>query len=645
MMNKIFTLTAIILLLSFFVSPVRAQNKDRTQLIQQRLEAIAAEVPGLGQKVQLMVTGISIQDYLNVLAKTNKLSISIDPKLNFSVYDTFNGVTAENILILLAQKYNLDITTVGAIIYITPYQDPAQFAKPPSKDIAVKYDQPSGNISMMLDNDSLVAVGRKITQVSGNNLIIPGSLQNKLVTAFIQNAPFETAMEKLAFSNGIKMVRTNDNFYLFQPLDENEELYVNGDKHTAVRRTFNTEPPNSHPMGGLFTRMVGGQNLISADASGTPIVDLVKRASQEMNVNYSIYSELKGAINIHVRDISYEDFLSLVLKGTEYTFHTDNGVYLIGDAKQEGLRTFRAIKLQNRSIDTVVAMIPAEWKKSVEIKEFREQNMLILSGSGANLAEMADFIKQLDVLVPSVLVEITMIDINKSRSVSTGVAAGVSDSVKTGGSILPGMNFTFSASSVNSALNGVGKLVGVNLGHVVPNFYVSLSALETNGNVEVRSVPKLVALNGHTATISIGSSVYYKNSTQSFIPTNASSSSTVLTNAYIESDANMKISVKPVISGNDQITLGIKIDISDFTSIPTDGSPPPKSTSTYETSMRINNEDMILLGGIERTEKDDSVSGFPILSRIPILKYIFSNKTKATKKVISVIYIRPVIMR
>lgn len=281
----------------------------------------------------------------------------------------------------------------------------------------------------------------------------------------------------------------------------------------------------------------------------------------------------------------------------------------------------------------------------MEIKEFKEQNTLLLSGSGANIAEMTAFIKQLDVLVPSVMIEVTMIDINKSRTVSTGLAAGVSDSVKTGGTILPGMNFTFSASSVNNLLNGVGKIAGINLGHVVPNFYVSLNALESVGDVDVRSVPKLTALNGHTATISIGSSLYYKNSTQSFIPTNASSSSTVLTNAYVESDANMKISIKPVISGDDQITMGIKIDISDFTSIPTDGSPPPKSTSSYETSMRINNEDMILLGGIERTEKDDTVSGFPILSRIPILKYIFSNKSKSLKKVVTVVFIRPVIMR
>ncbi len=644
-MYKKFTLIVLLLTTLLPYNKLWAQTRDRTQIIQQRLDAIAVDVPGLDQKVQLMVTGISIVDYLNALAKSNKLSISIDPKLNFTVYDTFNGVTATNILVLLAQKYNLDISTVGSIIYITPFQDPAQFIKPPQKEVNVSYNASDNTLSLILTNDSLPAVARKITRLSGKNIIVPNALQNKLVSAFIQNAPFETALEKLAYGNDLKMIKTSDNFFLFQPLEENEELYVNGDKNTAVRKTFKAANPGGHSSAGIFTRMINGQNLISADATNTPIADLVKQASQELNKNYSLYSELKGTITIHVNDVSYDDFLSLLLKGTDYTFHVDNDVYLIGDSKLEGLRTFKAVQLQYRSIDTVVAMIPSEWKKNVEIKEFKEQNTLLLSGSGANIAEMTAFIKQLDVLVPSVMIEVTMIDINKSRTVSTGLAAGVSDSVKTGGTILPGMNFTFSASSVNNLLNGVGKIAGINLGHVVPNFYVSLNALESVGDVDVRSVPKLTALNGHTATISIGSSLYYKNSTQSFIPTNASSSSTVLTNAYVESDANMKISIKPVISGDDQITMGIKIDISDFTSIPTDGSPPPKSTSSYETSMRINNEDMILLGGIERTEKDDTVSGFPILSRIPILKYIFSNKSKSLKKVVTVVFIRPVIMR
>jgi len=122
-------------------------------------------------------------------------------------------------------------------------------------------------------------------------------------------------------------------------------------------------------------------------------------------------------------------------------------------------------------------------------------------------------------------------------------------------------------------------------------------------------------------------------------------SQSIFSNVYVESDANLEIAIRPVVSGDEQVTLGIKVNISDFTSIPADGSPPPKSTSKFETSLRVHNEDTIVLGGIERTETDDNISGTPILSRIPILKYIFSNKTKSTKKVISVLFIKATILR
>jgi len=626
--------------------PVRAwaQQHDHIQVIQQRLDSLAVTETGLKQSVQLAITGTSIQDYLIALAKTNNLSISVDPKLNFSINDTFNGVPASNILVFLAKKYSLELTVIGSIIYVTPYIDPNQFVKIPVKEIKAKYNAADNTLSLELDNDSLTAVARRITRISGKNVIVPNSLQGKRVSAFIAAAPFETAMDKLAFSNEIKMIKTSDNFYLFQPLGENEELYVNGDKNTAVRKAFRPSAVTSGGNTGLFTRVVNGQKLISADAVNAPLADLVKQASQELSKSYSIYSDIKGTITIHVNDVSYENFLTLLFKGTDFTFHSENEVYLIGDHKLEGLRTYKMIQLQHRSLDTVMSMIPADWKKGIEIKEFREQNSLLISGSGAQIAEVENFIKQLDALVPVILIEVTIIDINKSRTVSTGIAAGVSDSVKTGGTILPGVNFTFSASSINSFLTSVSKFSGVNLGHVVPNFYVSLSALESTGNVDVRSIPKLSALNGHAATLSIGSSIYYKNTTQNLIPSTVTSQS-IFTNTYVESDANLEIAIKPVVSGDEQVTLGIKVSISDFTSIPTDGSPPPKSTSKFETSLRVHNEDTIVLGGIERTETDDNISGTPILSRIPILKFLFSNKTKSTKKVISVLFIKPTILR
>jgi len=638
-------ITPILFLLFAWLAPggVFAQQ-NRIDAIQKKLDSLSVTVPGLKQNMQLQVNG-SIQQYLSGIASVNNLNISVDPRLSFPVNDNLSGATAANILVFLAKKYNLDISITGSIIYVTNYEDPARFAKPPVKEINAKYNSSDNTLSLALTNDSLAAVAKKVSQLSGKNVIVPNSLNGKTVTGFIEAAPFETALDKLAFTNSLKMVKTSDNFYLFQPLEENEELYINGDKNTAVRKTFRPANPQGGPVqAGVYSRTLNGRQVVSADAVNAPIVNLVKQASQELGVSYSIYSDIKGTIDIHVKDIAYDEFLNLLFRGTTYTFQSDNGVYLIGDSKLSGLRTFRAIHLQNRSIDTVVTMIPAEWKKALEIKEFRDQNTILLSGSAADIREAENFIKSLDELVPVVLIEVTMIDFHKTRTISTGISAGVADSVKTGGTILPGVNFTASSKSVNDFLNGLGKLTSINLGHVVPNFYATIQALESNNNVDIRSVPKLTALNGHTAKLSIGSQVYYKNTTQNLYPSTTTNTS-VFTNVYTPVKADLSVDIKPIVSGNDQVTLGINVNISDFTSIPTDGSPPPQAISQFSSSLRVHSDDTILLGGIERTESDLTSSGVPLLSRIPVLKWIFSSRTKTNSKVITVLFIKATIIR
>ena len=645
----------LLLLLGLLPGRLLAQVPDRVQEVQARLEALSATVPGLHEPVQISMSGVTIQEFLNALSRSNNLSISVDPKLSFRVNHNFNNVTAQNILVFLAKNYNLDIQPVGAILTITPYQDPALLLRPPVREISARYDQLNNSLSLELSNDSLTLVARRITQLSGRNVVVPVALQGKRVTGFIANAPFELALEKLAFANDLKMVRTSDNFYLFQPLEENEQVYVNGDRNTAVRRTFRPQQGSSSNTGtgapggatsGLFVRtMPNGQKLISADATNAAILDLVKQSAQETGKSYFVYSDIKGSISLHVTDMTYDNFMAALFQGTEYTFKQDNGIYMMGDRRLEGLRTNKVIQLQNRSIDTVMAMIPSDWRRGVEIREFREQNTLLLSGSRPQIAEIESFVKQIDLLVPMILIEVTLLDINKTRLVSTGIKAGVGDSTaKTGGSLLPGLDFTLSAGSLNSFLNVLGKATNLNLGHVVPNFYVGLTALENMNNVEVRSVPKMSTLNGHTASLSIGSERYYSIKTQNVIPSVATTQS-IYTTQFQKTEANLAINIKPIVSGDDQVTLTIDVNISDFIGTPTTDAPPPKSNSKYQTIVRAHNEDMIVLGGIERTQRGVTSSGIPLLSRIPILKYIFSSRTREDDKIVTVVFIKPTIIR
>lgn len=640
-----------------------AQTADENfQRVEQRLDALAMTVPGLEKKVKLSVSGVSAQEFLRALAQSNDLNINIDPSVNFSIANNFTGETAKNVLLFLAKTYGLDINVIGSIMSINklPNARPVYVAK----EVKVQYNPQNNGLSYDLQNDTLSKVAQRISALSGKNLIVPTNLLQKTITGFMSEAPFETALEKLAYVNGLKYQKTNDEVYVFEALIPGEELFINDDQQTDVRfRPGNVNNganamnngmgdmngmQGGQPMGGqpgnyaMYGKNQNGKGkLFTIQASNTPILELIKRASEEANVNYFIYNQIDGNITTNVKDISFDQFLTSIFQGTPYTYKVDDGMYLIGNRRNEGLRENKIIHLQHRSLDTMMTMIPMDWRKDVEIKEFREQNMLLLSGSGPQIREIEQYIKKLDKMVPMVLIEVTMLDIQKGNTLKTGISMGVADSIpKVGGSIADGM--VFGSGSINRFLSQLGKNSSFNIGKVTPNFYVRLQALEENKNVELRSVPKLSTLNGHHASLSIGSKQYYKTQTQNIIP--SLQTTTVTTDQFTGVDANLKIDIWPVISGDDQITLKIKVDISDFIGSVAKNEPPPTSNSKFESIIRARNEDMIVLGGIERTENGNSGRGIPILSRIPILKWLFSSREKTTKKVVSVVFIKATII-
>lgn len=616
------------------------QSEDRIAKIENRLKSLSVLAPGLNQKVQLAMSGASASEFLRALAQANNLNINVDPKVDFKVFYNFTNETALNVLLFVAKEYNLDINLIGSIMTISKV--PAAITLVPLKEVKVAYTAASDQLSLELNNDTLSVVAKKISQQSQKNVVVPVILLQKTVTAFIA-APFEIALDKLAFANGLKLQKTSDGVFIFQPLAEGEELYINNDKVTAVKKSI--KPSAAGQAGGLNVSSkinASGVKLLSIDAVNSPISDLIKSASAEMDVNYFIYSEIKGSVTTKLSNIGYDNFLMALLQGTDYTFKREGGVYMIGERKLEGLRSHRVIQLQHRSIDTIQMMIPTEWKKGIEIKEFREQNTILLSGSSPQLNEIENYIKQMDRIVPMVLIEVTLVDIRKGKMIKTGINARVADSVKTGGSILPGLDYTFGANSINKFLSKLGNNNSINLGKVPPNFYVTLSALETNSNVEIRSVPKLSTLNGHSAKLSIGSSRYYSQKTQNILP--SLNSQTVITEQFTEVNANLEIDINPVVSGDDQVTLKIKVNISDFIGNPPLNAPPPTSTSMFSSIIRAKNEDMIVLGGLERTEQTDTRSGIPVLSRIPVLKWLFSSREKNNSKVVTLVFIKPIIL-
>ena len=169
--------------------------------------------------------------------------------------------------------------------------------------------------------------------------------------------------------------------------------------------------------------------------------------------------------------------------------------------------------------------------------------------------------------------------------------------------------------------------------------------METNGNIKIRSTPKLSTLNGHEAVLSNGERSYYAVVRRDII--GSQNPQTTEIRNYVPIDADLSISIKPMVAGDDQITMSINVLQSSFNEANRIDSeaPPGINSREFNSIIRVKNQDVVILGGLEEKLKNDSGSGVPFLARIPIIKWFFSKKTRIdSKKKLSVL-IKPTIIR
>ncbi|UJH68652.1 type II secretion system protein GspD [Allomuricauda sp. SCSIO 65647] len=294
--------------------------------------------------------------------------------------------------------------------------------------------------------------------------------------------------------------------------------------------------------------------------------------------------------------------------------------------------------------EALVNILPDEIKADLDIKVDFELNSFFVSGPSAKIERFKSFIKEIDRPVPVVLIEVMIIEVRRSATVETGISWGIGDQpVTTSGSLFPQTDITLGANTVNKVIGGFDGFGSFNIGKVVPEFFATIKALEENGNIKIRSTPKLSTLNGHRANLSIGETTYYVITNQNFFGSQIPTTSEVRNYAPI--DAELGVSIKPLVSGDGQVTLDINVIQSDFSGERIEEDAPPGLTSReFSSIIRMQNQDLAILGGLEEKIKNDSGSGVPLLARVPVIKWLFSKRKREDTKQKLTILIKPTVI-
>lgn len=626
-----------VIVLLFFTNSIIAQQ-DINELSKQ-LDAIAVQKKGLNESIKIDVSGLTLHDFISSIAEEHQLNIDVDAELTQPVSNNFFDVTVKDVFIHLVQKYDLEVTFMNNIIIFKKRKAVAIVEKKLPKIIDVTYNSQNDFLSVKLENDTLSAVTKAIIDKSGKNLILAPEVKNLRISAYILNRPFDQVIEMMSKSNDLIATKDDNGFYF---IEKNKDAAISLNSTTQKAK----QPKASNGLPGYYEVNLNKNGLLSVKAYIADASDLLTEAAEKLHINYFLYNKPENEkTTLSADNITFDELLMHIFKGKKYTYKKQDSLYLIGEEATEGLRATEIIQLENRSIELVLPSLPKVFSEKLEIKEFVELNALVASGSKSILEELKLYIKQIDKVVPMVQIEVIIVQYNKSHDVQTGMKAGLDKINKqvTGGTIFPTTDVTVNSTSVNSlieAFNGFGIF---KLGKVTEAFYMNLKLLENNSIVKVESTPKIATISGHEAKLSIGETSYYFEQSNRLINSNIGND-ILNSGTWKSTDANLSLSIKPFVSIDENVTLTIVVEKSSFLGRAGETAPPGKATQKFESLVRVKNSEMILLGGLDELKKEDSGSGTPLLSRIPIIKWFFSSRKKGKTNSKLHIFIKPTVV-
>ncbi|MBQ2593352.1 MAG: type II secretion system protein GspD [Candidatus Riflebacteria bacterium] len=262
-------------------------------------------------------------------------------------------------------------------------------------------------------------------------------------------------------------------------------------------------------------------------------------------------------------------------------------------------------------------------------------DMMIITDTLTNLDRIRELIDKLDVPPIQVTIDAHIYEIDKNKEEQMGVnwqknipVAGMTDSNL----------FTATIAPMSDTAGGTGVFRFGSLD--VNQFTAVLSMLNTGSFAKVLSNPVITTLNNRAANITVGQAI-------SYISASTVSEGGQVSNEVSQANANISLDVTPSVTGNDEVFLDITPNISSVLGYTTLGgnSTPNLSNRSAKTQVICKNNHTIVIGGMIKTDKNESVNKVPILGNLPGIGKLFQSRTTKESRTELIIFITPHIVK
>ena len=454
-------------------------------------------------------------------------------------------------------------------------------------------------------------------------------------------------------------------------LIDGRKLEVGEESASVAARTgaFASEG-QSYAMSGAPQRAKYSGRRVSFEFKDIDIHNLLRIIAEVSKRNIIVADNVSGRVTIKLRNVPWDQALDLILKSKNLDKEEMGNILRIAPFKElEEERQVRAKALKDAVAQEPlkVRLIPVNYATAAQISDKVKDllsdrgsmsvdgrtNVIIVKDTVAALARAEGLVRRLDTQTPQVLIEGRIVEANSSFNREFGIQWGgnISLSPATGnptGLVFPNIIRAAGASSPegtqgtadipNFAVNlpapigagaggGVGFIFGSAGGAVALN--LRLSAMENTGQIKTISAPKITTLDNNSATIGQGISIPFSQASAAGVNT-----------TFVE--AKLELKVTPHVTADGSVLL----DISATNNQPDPGitganGQPSISKKEAKTQVLVKDGDTTVIGGIYTRSQAVNEAAVPVLSKIPVLGWLFKKKRETDNRTELLIFVTP----
>ena len=417
---------------------------------------------------------------------------------------------------------------------------------------------------------------------------------------------------------------------------------------------------------------------ISLDFQMADISNVLRLIAEVSGFNIVVGEGVKSKVTMKLVGVPWDQALDMLLKMNNLGMIREGNIVWIDSltniAKQQDEEA-RAKESKSKAEDLVTRVIYVQNIAAQELQTTLRQyisprglmqvnqasNALVVRDTESQVVAFAELVRSLDLQVPQVQIEARIVQADTSYARSLGVQWGISNTANTGGgtgsSFFGNPTGGFSEQQLDTkgtitrsflvnlpaAVSGLSSVpgAGFTFGKIGTrdgfSLDLRLSAGELLGLTKVIAAPKITTLDKREAKISQGESIPFQTTSLQGTQT-----------TFV--DANLELQVTPQITSRDpkeplkQVLLKIRATRNAVGARSNPAGPSIDKREATTQVLVVDGETMVI-GGIFVDTQTNTVAGLPYLSRIPVLGWLFKNKTESVSKQELLIFLTPSIVK